>query len=316
MMKKPLIILTGPTASGKTELSVALAKQIGGEIISADSMQVYRHMDIGSAKVTKEEMDGIPHHLLDVLEPWEDFNVTLFQKLAKEAMEKIYGNGHIPIVAGGTGFYIQALLYDIDFTENDGDFRYREKLMELAGKEGPEKLHKMLSLVDPESAAAIHENNVKRVIRALEFYEKTGLKISEHNEAERKKESPYAFAYYVLTMERDLLYRRIEKRVDRMMESGLLDEVKALKLLGCKSSMVSMQGLGYKEILAFLDGEISLEEAVRIIKRDTRHFAKRQLTWFRREREVTWIQKEQFDFDNQAILHWMEADLKKRGIIS
>ena len=209
-MKKPLIIITGPTASGKTVLSVELAKKIGGEIISADSMQVYRYMDVGSAKVTKEEMDGVPHHLIDVLEPQDSFNVVVFQEMAKAAMEKIYANGHIPIIAGGTGFYIQALLYDIDFTENDGDMEYRHKLEEIAKNEGAEVLHEMLKKVDPPSAEAIHANNVKRVIRALEYYEQTGQRISDHNEEERQKESPYNFAYYVLNMERSRLYERID----------------------------------------------------------------------------------------------------------
>ena len=314
-MKQPLIILTGPTASGKTALSVELAKRIGGEIISADSMQVYRYMDVGSAKVTEEEMDGVPHHLIDVLEPQDAFNVVVFQDMAKKAMEKIYANGHIPIVAGGTGFYIQALLNDIDFTENDGDMEYRQKLEELASEQGPEVLHNKLREVDPASADAIHANNVKRVIRALEFYEKTGKRISEHNEEERKKESPYNFAYYVLNMERARLYERIDLRVDLMMEHGLEDEVKKLKDMGCTRDMVSMQGLGYKEILDYLNGELSLEEAVYILKRDTRHFAKRQLTWFKREKEVTWVHQEEFGFDRSKILDWMTEDLKKRGII-
>jgi len=315
MMKKPLIILTGPTASGKTALSVALAKRVGGEIISADSMQVYRHMDIGSAKVTKEEMDGVPHYLIDVLDPKDSFNVTVFQQMAEAAMEQIYKNGHIPIVAGGTGFYIQALLYNIDFTENDGDMEYRHSLEKLAGEKGPGVLHEMLKQVDLPSAEAIHENNVKRVIRALEFYEKTGMRISDHNEQERKKESPYRFAYYVLNMERPLLYSRIDSRVDGMMESGLVKEVEALKSMGLTRDMVSMQGLGYKEILDYLNGDISLSEAVSIIKRDTRHFAKRQLTWFKRERDVTWIQQESFDFSREKILDWMVRDLTEREIL-
>ena len=298
MMKKPLIIITGPTASGKTALSVELAKRIGGEIISADSMQVYRHMDIGSAKVTKEEMDGVRHHLIDVLDPWDEFNVVVFQKLAKEAMEEIYAAGHIPIIAGGTGFYIQALVNDIDFTENDGDTGYREELERLAAEKGASALHDMLKEVDPESAEAIHENNVKRVIRALEFYKKTGTKISSHNEAERKKESPYNFAYYVLNMDRGRLYERIDLRVDLMMKNGLLAEVEKLK-----------------EILDALDGTISLDEAVYIIKRDTRHFAKRQLTWFKREKEVTWVDQGNFDFDREKILAWMLKDLQDRGIV-
>ena len=314
-MKQPLIILTGPTASGKTALSVELAKRIGGEIISADSMQVYRYMDVGSAKVTVEEMDGVPHHLIDVLDPQDSFNVVTFQEMAKEAMKKIYANGHIPIVAGGTGFYIQALLYDIDFTDNDGDMEYRHHLEELAKEQGAEVLHSMLKEVDPPSAEAIHANNVKRVIRALEFYKKTGQRISDHNEEERQKESPYNFAYYVLNMDRATLYDRIDFRVDKMIEAGLEEEVKQLKAMGCTRDMVSMQGLGYKEILDYLNGELSLEEAVYILKRDTRHFAKRQLTWFKREKDVTWVTQENFGFDREKILNWMTEDLKVRGII-
>ena len=314
-MKQPLIILTGPTASGKTALSVELAKRIGGEIISADSMQVYRYMDVGSAKVTIEEMDGVPHHLIDVLDPQDSFNVVTFQEMAKEAMKKIYANGHIPIVAGGTGFYIQALLYDIDFTDNDGDMEYRHHLEELAKEQGAEVLHSMLKEVDPPSAEAIHANNVKRVIRALEFYKKTGQRISDHNEEERQKESPYNFAYYVLNMDRATLYDRIDLRVDKMIEAGLEEEVKQLKDMGCTRDMVSMQGLGYKEILDYLNGELSLEEAVYILKRDTRHFAKRQLTWFKREKDVTWVTQENFGFDREKILNWMTEDLKVRGII-
>ena len=226
--KKPMIILTGPTAVGKTDLSIQLAKAINGEIISADSMQVYRHMDIGSAKVTPEEMDGVPHHLIDVLEPEEEFNVVVFQKLAKEALTGIYERGHIPIIVGGTGFYIQALLYDIDFTENDGDTAIRRELEKLAQTQGADCLHQMLQEIDPESAAAIHQNNVKRVIRAIEFYRQTGKKISLHNEQEREKQSPYQFLYYVLDTDRKTLYERIDRRVDLMMEHGLVDEVKHL----------------------------------------------------------------------------------------
>ena len=230
--KKPMIILTGPTAVGKTDLSIQLAKAIGGEIISADSMQVYRHMDIGSAKVTPEEMDGVPHHLIDVLEPEEEFNVVVFQKLAKEALTGIYEREHIPIIVGGTGFYIQALLYDIDFTENDGDTAIRRELEKLAQTQGAGCLHQMLQEIDPESAAAIHQNNVKRVIRAIEFYRQTGKKISLHNEQEREKQSPYQFLYYVLDTDRKTLYERIDRRVDLMMEHGLVDEVKHLADMG------------------------------------------------------------------------------------
>ena len=312
--KKPMIILTGPTAVGKTDLSIQLAKVINGEIISADSMQVYRHMDIGSAKVTPEEMDGVPHHLIDVLEPEEEFNVVVFQKLAKEALTGIYERGHIPIIVGGTGFYIQALLYDIDFTENDGDTAIRRELEKLAQTQGAGCLHQMLQEIDPESAAAIHQNNVKRVIRAIEFYRQTGKKISLHNEQEREKQSPYQFLYYVLDTDRKILYERIDRRVDLMMEHGLVDEVKHLADMGCTRDMVSMQGLGYKEILDYLSGEIPLEEAVYILKRDTRHFAKRQITWFKRERDVRWLELEQFQTDRKKVLEHRLDEIDGEGI--
>lgn len=301
----PLAVLTGPTAVGKTRLSVELAKRIGGEIISADSMQVYRGMDIGSAKVTREEMQGIPHHLIDVLDPGEEFHVVKFQEYARTYIREITGRGHIPILVGGTGFYIQAVLYDIDFTENGGDMSCRESLEKLAREQGAEKLHQMLLQVDPESARAIHANNIKRTIRALEYYQMTGEKISAHNAAERQKESPYRFAYFVLTDDRERIYRNIDLRVDKMLEQGLVEEVQALKRQGCTRQMVSMQGLGYKEILDYLDGVYPLEEAVRILKRDTRHFAKRQLTWFRRERDVTWVDKRAFDYEDDRILDFM-----------
>ena len=315
MKKRPLIILTGPTAVGKTAASIGLAKAVGGEIISADSMQVYRQMDIGSAKITKDEMQGIPHYLVDVLEPEEAFNVVRFQELAKEAMEEIFRNEHIPIVVGGTGFYIQALLYDIDFTENDSDLSFREELEKKAGEEGAESLHALLEKADPQAAAQIHPHNVKRVIRALEFNRKTGQKISEHNEKERQKESPYNFAYFVLTDDRKALYERIDRRVDKMMEQGLLEEVRRLKDRGLPRDSVSMQGLGYKELFAYLEGEYPLEEAVRIIKRDTRHFAKRQLTWFRRERDVVWIDRQENEQDERKILESMLSVLREKQII-
>ena len=314
-IKRPLVILTGPTAVGKTALSIALAKAVGGEIISADSMQVYRRMDIGSAKITREEMAGVPHHLIDVLEPTEEFNVVVFQKLAKQVVGEIYGRGHIPIVVGGTGFYIQALLYDIDFTENDEDTALRQSLEEQARREGPEALYERLRAVDPESCESIHAHNLKRVIRAIEFYEKTGKKISEHNREQRQNASPYRFAYFVLTDSRDRIYQRINERVDLMMAQGLEAEVRALRESGCRRDMVSMQGLGYKEILSALEGKISMEEAVYLIKRDTRHFAKRQLTWFRREKEVTWIDKTVFDQNSQNILGFMQDFLREKGII-
>ncbi len=311
--KRPLIVLTGPTAVGKTALSVKLAKQIDGEIISADSMQVYRHMDIGTAKVSQEEMDGVTHHLIDILEPTEDFNVVIFQKLAKKTVEDIYDRGKIPIVVGGTGFYIQALLNDIDFTETDENTGFREKMERVAVENGAEVLHERLREVDPESADAIHANNIKRVIRALEYYEKTGKKISVHNEAERAKTSPYDFFYYVLNTDRSVLYDRIEKRIDQMMEDGLVDEVRKLKEMGCKRDSVAMQGLGYKEILAYLNDEISLDEAVRILKRDTRHFAKRQLTWFRRERDVRFLNLPDYDNNPENVLKHILKELDEEA---
>lgn len=315
MQKQPMVILTGPTAVGKTKLSIALAKRIGGEILSADSMQVYRHMDIGSAKIRPEEMQGVPHHLIDILEPWEEFNVVLFQKLGKECLTGIYERGHIPIVAGGTGFYIQALLRDIDFTENEEDGAYRESLEKIAREQGAERLHEMLLQTDPVSAAHIHANNVKRTIRALEFFHQTGQPISAHNEQEKGKKSAYHSCYFVLNDDRARLYERIEGRIDEMLSQGLVEEVKGLRAMGCTRDMVSMQGLGYKEILSWLDGEISYEEAVEILKRDTRHFAKRQLTWFRRETDVLWIDKPEFAYEEERMLVYMLEKLKTQGII-
>lgn len=313
--KKPLVILTGPTAVGKTALSIKLASEIGGEIISADSMQVYRQMDIGSAKIKPEEMGGITHHLIDILEPEEEFNVCLFEKLALEAMEQIYERGHIPVVVGGTGFYIQALLYQIDFTEEETDTAYRDKLWQLGEEKGNHYLHELLRKVDPESAEEIHENNRKRVIRALEFYENCGKPISTHNKEQRQKTSAYNSCYFVLTDDRKKLYERIESRVDQMLSKGLVDEVRTLKERGCNASMVSMQGLGYKEILEYLDGRCSLLEAVEKIKKETRHFAKRQLTWFRREKDVIWLDKQAFAYDEDAVLSCILENLRKKEII-
>ena len=314
-MKRPMIILTGPTAVGKTAASIGLAKAVDGEIISADSMQVYRGMDIGSAKISREEMDGIRHYLVDVLEPEEEFNVVKFQHLAKQAAEEIYSRNKIPIVVGGTGFYIQALLYDIDFTENDGDMSLRRTLERTAEEKGPDYLHQMLQEVDPEAAEELHPNNTKRVIRALEFYQQTGKRISDHNTEERKKESPYNYVYFVLHDDRSCLYERIDRRVDRMMEEGLVEEVKSLKARGLGRDKVSMQGLGYKEMMAYLDHEMTLDEAVYTIKRDTRHFAKRQITWFKREQDVIWLNKQEFAYDEKRLLARMLDELEKRRII-
>ncbi len=315
MDKKPMIVLTGPTAVGKTKLSIALAKAVNGEIISADSMQVYKYMDIGSAKITSEQMQGVPHHLIDILEPWDDFNVVVFKQKCEKCLTDIYDRGHIPIVTGGTGFYIQALLRDIDFTENEENTEYRESLEKLAVQQGAEVLHEMLQQVDPVSAGAIHTNNVKRTIRALEYFKLTGEPISAHNAQEKQKESAYRSCYFVLNDEREKLYLRIEERIDEMLSQGLVDEVVKLRDMGCHRGMVSMQGLGYKEMLAYLEGEVSLEEAVSVLKRDTRHFAKRQLTWFRREKDVIWVDKNQFDYDEEKILCYMLEQCKRANVI-
>ena len=315
-MKKPIVVLTGPTAVGKTELSIQLAKAIGGEIISADSMQVYKYMDVGSAKITPEEMDGVRHYLVDELEPFDEFHVVKFQEYAQKYLNEIYAHEKIPIIAGGTGFYIQALLNDIDFTEQESDSAYRKELEALAEEHGNQYLHDRLKEVDPESAEAIHPNNRKRVIRALEFFQETGGKISEHNAKEQMRTSPYNFAYFVLNDERSHLYKRIDARVDKMIEDGLEAEVRRLKEMGCTKDMVAMQGIGYKEMLSYLDGDYSLEEAVYIIKRETRHFAKRQITWFKRERDVIWLNKNEFDYKNEAILAYMIKILKEKAIIS
>ena len=300
---------------GKTKASIGLAKAIGGEIISADSMQVYKGMDIGSAKIKKEEMQGVPHYLIDVLKPEEEFHVVRFQEMAKQAMEEIYAKGKIPILTGGTGFYIQAVVKDIDFSENTEKSEVRSRLEQLAKDKGSEYLHQKLLEVDPDSAQKIHANNVKRVIRALEYYELTGEKISLHNEREAAKESPYCYAYFVLNDLREKLYQRIDARVDEMLKEGLVQEVEKLSRMGYTRNMVSMQGLGYKEILAYLEGECSLEEAVYILKRDTRHFAKRQITWFKREPDVIWVNKPEFGYEDEKILNYMLENCEKRGII-
>ncbi len=312
---KPLIILAGPTAAGKTKMSIKLAKKINGAIISADSMQVYKYMDIGSAKVTKEEMHGISHALVDVLEPSEEFHVVKFKEMAEAAMAEIYKKGQIPVVAGGTGFYIQALLYDVNFTVQESDLKFRQEMMEFVNSHGAHALHEKLKETDPVSYETIHENNVKRVIRALEYYHLTKEPLSLHNETERKKKSPYNFAYFVLTDERKKLYERIDRRVDLMMEQGLLQEVRQLHDMGYTRDMVSMQGLGYKEILDYLDGKYTLEEAVYIIKRETRHFAKRQITWFKRERDVIWLDQSAYGYDEDAVLGEMLKIIKGKGII-
>ena len=263
MSKKPLIILTGPTAVGKTSLSIRLAKAVDGEIISADSMQVYKYMDIGTAKITSEEMAGVTHYLISEFYPDEEFSVVKFQQYAKRYIESIHKRNKIPILVGGTGFYIQSILYDIDFEKNDQDKTYREELEVLAKSRGGAYLHELLAKLDPLSAEAIHPNNVKRIIRALEYFKQTGKPISIHNSEQRKKDSPYNYNYFVLNKDRDKLYDNINRRVDIMINDGLLEEVRLLKNMGYTRDLVSMQGLGYKEILDYIEGRSSLDQAYR-----------------------------------------------------
>ena len=286
-----LIIIAGPTAVGKSDLGVELAVRMGGEIISADSMQVYKHMDIGTAKITGEEMRGIPHHMIDIIEPVEPYHVYDFKQRAQAACKEIYGRGHIPIIVGGTGFYIQALLYDIEFSGQGQDDEMRAELQAIADEQGPEALHRILAELDPDTAASLHPNNVKRTIRAIEYARQNSDTIFEHNAVQRERRSPYDFRFYLLDDDRQAVYERIDARVDRMIEAGLEDEVRGLQDMGCKADMTSMQGIGYKQMLMYIDGEISLDEAIRLIKRDSRHYAKRQLTWFRRERDIIRIER-------------------------
>lgn len=314
-IKKPLIVIAGPTAAGKTSLSVELAKKINGEIISADSMQIYKYMDVGTAKVTDEEQQGVKHYLVDELYPDEPFNITIFQEKAKQAIQAIYNKGKVPILVGGTGFYIQSVIYNIDFEDTITDSSYRESLEQIAKEKSNEYVHEMLKGVDDESYNKIHPNNLKRVIRALEYHKQTGKLISKHNEIEMQKETPYNLLFYVLNMDRAVLYERINNRVDAMVEKGLIDEIKHLKSLGYTKDLVSMQGLGYKEILDYFDGLYDLERAIYILKRDTRHFAKRQLTWFRREKEVIWLNMEDYSYDIGKILKKIIKDIEEKGIL-
>lgn len=291
----PLIVIAGATGVGKTELSVQLAKRVGGQIISADSMQVYRGFDIGTAKVKPEETEGVPHYLIDEYDWNEEFNIYEFKRRAKECIEKIVSEGGVPVIAGGTGFYIQSVAYDVDFEEEGPDKTYRAELEALAAKEGAGHLHEMLAEVDPVSAKAIHPNNVKRVIRALEFFHETGGAISEHNSLQRTKESPYDLKYIVLNRERKIVYERINRRVDLMIEEGLEAEVRGLLAKGVSADCAPMHGLGYKEMNEYIAGACTLDEAIYNIKLNTRHFAKRQLTWFRREKDAVWLNYEDFD---------------------
>jgi len=314
MNTKDLIIITGPTSVGKTNLSIEIAKNIKGEIVSADSMQVYKGMDIGTAKITPKEMQGIPHHLIDVIEPKQNYNAAIFSEMAEKCIGDIYNRNSVPILVGGTGFYIQAVLYGVDFTDGDEDPKYRE-LLENRIKNGEAGLlYKELSLIDPEASAKISCNDHKRIIRALEFYKTSGKKISEHNETEKGRTSPYNFIYFVINDNRDNLYKNIDLRVDEMFKNGLENEVKELYESG-RLCGTAAHAIGYKQLISYFKKEIDLEEAIRLIKRDTRHYAKRQITWFKRESSVIWINKNEFDYDNKKILEYMLMKIREKGIL-
>ena len=306
MTKNKLIILAGPTASGKTSVSIDLAKRLGGEIISADSMQVYKYMDVGTAKISVEEMQGVKHHLIDVLDPKEDFNIVKFQNMVKYSIEEIVKNGHIPILVGGTGFYIQSVIYDIDFNNEDDNSSVRKKLEEEYDAFGADFMHEKLKKIDIVSAQNIHKNNKKRIIRAIEYFLINNEPISSHNEVQREKKSPYDYRFFVLNPPRDILYERINKRVDIMVENGLVDEVKKLREMGLSTANISMQGIGYKEIIEYLDGEVSLETAIENIKQNTRHMAKRQVTWFKREKDVIYVDPFSFESNDKIVDYMIE----------
>jgi len=309
-MKKKLLILAGPTAVGKTSISVELAKSLDGEIISSDSMQIYRLMNIGSAKVTEEEMDGIKHSLIDVVDPIEEFSVSEFHDKAKESIEQISSKGKLPIVAGGTGLYINSLIFNYSFGETNKNEAYREYLNSLAEEKGKEYIHELLKDVDPLSYEKLYPNDLKRVVRALEVHKVTGKTIHELNAERDIYDIPYDVHYYVLTMDREKLYERINKRVDIMLEEGLIDEVKGLRDMGLTKDMQSMKGIGYKEILMYLSGEISYDDAIYLIKKGSRNYAKRQLTWFRKDPRVKWIDKDNFANDNE-VAKFIISDFRK-----
>ena len=291
-MKNALVVLAGPTAVGKTALSISLAHELNAEIISGDSMQVYRGMDIGTGKIKAEEMDGIPHHLLDIKDPKEGFSAAEFQVLAKEKIIDITNRGKLPMIVGGTGLYLSSLIYDYDFAQTEHDEEYRAYLNKIAQEEGNEQLLAMLSKVDKETAERLNLQDTKRIIRALEVYHLSGQPLSKQKQQGRERESAYNLAFIVLDMNRQKLYQKIEQRIDGMLEDGWLKEVQWLLEQGLTINDVAMQGLGYRQLALYLNGEISYERAVELTKRDTRHFAKRQLTWFRHESNVNWINKD------------------------
>ena len=302
MKKIPLIILTGPTAVGKTDLSIKLSKSLNAEIISADSMQIYKYMDIGSAKVTKEEMDGVIHYMIDEVTPDVPFSVSEFQMRSEKYIEEINKKGKNVLITGGTGLYLNSLIYNMDFAKSDANNEIREKLEKELEENGIDYMHEKLRSLDEDAANRIHKNNTKRVIRAIEVC-LSGNKMNDFSKDLRYNEK-YKPIIIVLNRDREVLYQRINKRVDIMLENGLLDEVKKLLEMGYTKDMISMQGIGYKEMIKYLDGEYTYDEAVEIIKRDSRRYAKRQITWFKRYQDAKW-----FDLDEYQNKEKLEEDI-------
>jgi len=300
MRKIPLIVIAGPTASGKTALSVNIAKAFGGEIVSADSMQIYKYMNIGTAKPTEEEKEGIPHHMMDFQEPEANFSVADYCQMAGEIIRDIDLRGKIPVMVGGTGLYIDSLVGGVDFGESDGDEELRKELEDLAEREGNEAVHKILAEIDPETAQKYHPNNLRRIIRAIEVYKTQGVTVSD--KAKEEKNSPYNAVYFCIDWDREVLYDRINRRVDIMVEEGLLDEVKDLLSRNIDPKCTAMQSIGYKEFYGYLKGEMTLEEALDTVKQSSRHYAKRQLTWFRRNKEIHWLNPETAEADAVEII--------------
>lgn len=299
--KKKLLIIGGPTAVGKSDIAVKLAKKLNGEIISADSMQIYKYMDIGSAKITNEEMENIPHYLIDFLNPKEEFSVSEFKELCLKHINDIYSRGKLPIIVGGTGLYVNSIICNLTFTESQKDDDYRKHLFELANEKGNEHIHSLLKEVDPKAAEDIHFNNTKRVIRALEVYHLTGKPFSSYNLGNEIYTCPYDLHYYVLNMDRAKLYKRINLRVDLMIKNGLIEEVKKLQSMGLTSDIQSMKGIGYKEVLDYLDDKVSLESTIDSIKQGSRNYAKRQITWFKKDPRAEFIDKDKYTNDLEII---------------
>ncbi|KOF56870.1 MULTISPECIES: tRNA (adenosine(37)-N6)-dimethylallyltransferase MiaA [Clostridium] len=309
---KKLLIIAGPTAVGKTDISIKLAKELNGEIISADSMQIYKYMDIGSAKISTDEMQGIRHHLINIKDPSEEFSVAEFKDKATIAIDDIVERGKYPIIAGGTGLYINSIICNYEFTGTYKDDDYRNYLKNLADENGKDYVHELLKNIDRESYEKLYPNDLKRVIRALEVYKVTKRTISELNKGVNLYDISYDINYYVLNMNRDKLYERINKRVDKMLSHGLIDEVVKLKNMGYNSDMQSMKGIGYKEVLYYLDGKLSFDEAVDLIKKGSRHYAKRQLTWFRKDKRAKWINKDLYK-DDSEIVNQIKEDILKNN---